>query len=117
MKYFIYILFLFSGVSCKKEEKKHTVIYKVNVISGSPSYSVNYSSTSNVTQTEGPITASSWTSPPIGDKTDGSTAYLKLEGGSGGAYKMFIYIDGYLEKEERMDDPYGPKTIEAVIRD
>lgn len=118
MKIAVSILSLFLLLSaCKKEEKKHMVIYKVTVISGNPAYSVNYSSTKNTTRTEGPITALSWTSPQIDDKRDGSSAFLKLQGGNGGSYKMFIYVDGYLEREERMDDPYGPKSIEVVIRD
>jgi hypothetical protein len=118
MKNYLYILFILCCFSsCKKEEKKHIVSYKIVVLSGNPNYSVSYASTNNSTKTEGPITASSWTSPAIDDKKDGSSAYLKLEGGGGCSYKMFIYIDGGLEKEERMDDPYGPKSIEAVIRD
>jgi hypothetical protein len=93
------------------------VIFKVQVISGNPSYSVKYSSFSNTTKTEGPITASSWVSPKIDDRKSDSQVLLTLEGGSGGSYKMFIYVDGRLEKEDRMDDPYGPKTISVQIPD
>jgi hypothetical protein len=116
MKCLIYIFSLFFVfTSCKKEEKKHKVIYKITVIGGSPSYSVKYSSSNNSTATAGPLTSSMWVSPAIEDRKGGSSVFLTLEGGSGGSYKMYIYVDGYLEKEDRMDDPYGPKTISAEI--
>jgi hypothetical protein len=118
MKTFLYtafILIVFSG--CKKEDSNHKVIYKVTVIGGNPAYAVKYSSSDNSTATAGPITGSGWTSSPIEDRKPNTRVFLTLEGGSGGSYKMYIYIDGHITAEERMDDPYGPKTIEAVIPD
>ena len=107
------LLLVFS--SCKKEEKKHDVIYKVVVIGGSPSYSVTYSSSGNTTQTAGPFSASKWVSPTISDRKAGSLVSLTLKGGSGGSYNMYIYVNGRLEKEDRMDDPYGPRTISVEL--
>jgi hypothetical protein len=101
--------------SCKKEEKKYDVIYKVIVIGGNPSYSVTYSSAGNSTQTAGPFTDSKWVSPTISDRKAGSTVSLTLKGGSGGSYNMYIYVNGRLEKEDRMDDPYGPRTISVEL--
>lgn len=118
MKSFLYILFfplIFS--SCNKEEKKHKVIYKVEVVSGHPSYSVQYSSTGNATKTEGPLSGSKWLSPTIDDRETGSSVFLTLQGGSGGSYKMYIYVDGYLEQDGDMIDPYGPKTISVKLSD
>jgi hypothetical protein len=117
MKILAYILsfsFLFSA--CRKEEKKHSVVFKVIVKSGTPTYSVTYSSFNNTSSALGGIKESAWTSPSINDRKKG-TVFLTLSGGSGGSYKMYIYVDGYLAMEDNMVDPYGPKTIEAVIRD
>lgn len=102
---------------CNKEEKKHKVIYKVQVTSGNPSYSVQYSSTGNSTKTEGPFSSSKWLSPTIDDRETGSSVFLTLQGGSGGSYKMYIYVDGYLEQEGSMTDPYGPETISVKLSD
>jgi hypothetical protein len=118
MKLFIYILcFLFILSSCKKEEKKHKVLYKVEVTGGHPNYSLSYSSFNNTTQTIGPLSDSKWLSPTVDDRTTGGSVFLTLQGGSGGSYKMYIYVDGFLEQEGRMDDPYGPKTIGADLTD
>ena len=111
--YFFLLLALFS--SCKKDAKKHSVIYKITVIGGHPAYTVNYSSTDNSTASQGPFTEQMWTSPKIDDREAGSTVFLTLEGGVGGSYNMYIYIDGSLQKTDRMDDPYGPMTISAKI--
>jgi hypothetical protein len=118
MKTFIYpvILALFF-ITCKKDEKKHTVTYKVNVIAGHPSYSVQYSASDNSTKSEGPMTTEKWTSLPVTDREGGTSVFLTVNGGTGGTYKMYILIDGYLEGEGIMDDPYGPRTIEAKIED
>jgi hypothetical protein len=113
--YILILTLLFS--SCKKEEEKHTVSYKVIVTSGHPVYSVSYSSSNNSTQSLGSITSSTWTSGIIDDRRGGTSVFLTLTGGSGGSYKMFIYIDGSLQKDGHMDDPYGPLTIEAAIPD
>ncbi|MCE3280981.1 MAG: hypothetical protein K0S44_3172 [Bacteroidetes bacterium] len=112
--YITFILTVFN--SCKKEDSNHQVMYKVTVIGGSPTYAVKYSSSDNSTATAGPITGSGWSSSTI-ERKPNTTVFLTLEGGSGGSYKMYIYVDGHISAEERMDDPYGPKTIEAVIPD
>jgi hypothetical protein len=118
VKTFIYFLILsFLFLSCKKAEKTHKVVYKIEVIGGHPSYSVKYSSSKNATQTAGPLSDSKWTSPTIDDRETGASVSLTLEGGGGGSYKMYILVDGYLEKEDRMDDPYGPKTISVTLQD
>lgn len=116
MKNFIYIFsVLLCFFSCKKkEEEKHTVIYKIIVTSGQPTYSLSYSSSNNTTKSESSIKYN-WTSPQIDDREAGSSVFLTLNGGNGGTYKMYIYIDGYLEKEDSMGDPYGPRTITAEI--
>jgi hypothetical protein len=117
MKKYIVILFIFCGLSsCKKEETKHSVTYKVTVTKGHPTYSVTYSSTNNTTKSESSITSLNWTSK-VDDRKDGDIVILTLEGGNGGSYKMYIYIDGFLMKESDMEDPYGPLTIDAEIRD
>jgi hypothetical protein len=118
MKSLIYIFcFAFIFSSCKKEEKKHKVIYKVEVTGGHPAYSLSYSSLNNSTQTVGPTSEAKWLSPTVNDRLTGSSVFLTLQGGSGGSYKMYIYVDGYLEQEGRMDDPYGPKTISVELTD
>jgi hypothetical protein len=117
MKVLVYILSILVFLSaCRKEEKKHTITYKVIVISGHPTYSLTYSSFNNTTKVEGSITTSNWTSPPIDDRKKGSVS-LTLNGGNGGSYKMYIYVDGYLETEDDMYDPSGPKTIKAEVKD
>jgi len=118
MKPLIYVLcFSFLLPACKKEEKKHKVIYKVEVTGGHPSYSLSYSSLNNSTQTVGPISDSKWLSPTVNDRVTGNSVFLTLQGGNGGSYKMYIYVDGFLEQEGRMDDPYGPKTISVELSD
>ena len=106
-------LLLFAG--CKKEEKTHTVIYKVIVIGGHPTYSVQFSSSKNNTVSQGPFSSGTWISEKITDKEGGSTASLTLSGGTGGSYNMYIYIDGTLQQDGRMDDPYGPRTISVEV--
>ncbi|MDF2437440.1 MAG: hypothetical protein K0Q95_1816 [Bacteroidota bacterium] len=117
MKKIIYLFatLLFFCVSCKKEEKKHTVVYKISVLSGNPSYSVQYSGSNNTTRSEGPMNSKSWTSSTVEGRKAGTSVALTLQGGSGGSYQMYIIIDGSVQKEDRMDDPYGPKTITANI--
>jgi hypothetical protein len=118
MKNILYItIVLLFCISCRKKEEKHTVVYKVSVLHGTPSYSVQYSGSNNTTRSEGPMNTSSWTSPVVEDRNEGTVVSLTLQGGSGGSYQMYIIIDGSVEKEDRMDDPYGPKTITAEIRD
>jgi hypothetical protein len=113
MKKIIYTLLplIFLFTSCEKDKKKYVVSYKVIMISGNPKYSVSYSSFNNATQSSGPITQNTWTSPAIDDREEGNPVSLTLQGGGGGAYLMNIYVDGSLAKQERMDDPFGPKTI------
>ena len=115
MKNYIFI-FLLIFISCKKEETTHPVIYKVTVIGGSPSYSVQYSSAKNTSVSQGPFSSDMWISDKI-EKTAGSVASLTLNGGTGGSYKLYIYIDGVLQQDGRMDDPYGPKTISIAVPD
>jgi hypothetical protein len=116
MKNFIYILLCsLIFISCKKEEKKHSVLYKIVVTSGHPAYSTSYSASNNTTKSESSLTSANWTSPQINDKKGGSSVYLTLTGGNGGSYKMYIYVDGNLEAEDTMYDPYGPKTISADV--
>lgn len=103
--------------SCKKEEKLHTVLYKVTVIGGNPSYSVSFSGSNNTSVSQGPFTSGSWISPQITDKVNKDEASLTLIGHGGGSYKMYIYVDGALAQEGRMDDPYGPTTISITIYD
>jgi hypothetical protein len=118
MKHFAYIFFilvLFN--SCKKEEKVHKVIYKVTVSGGSPSYTVQYSDTKNSSKSGGPFTAS-WLSPTIKGFEAGNTVSFSLNArGTGATYNMYIYVDGYLEKEGASSDPSGQNTISVVIPD
>jgi hypothetical protein len=118
MKNIVFILFCsIAFFSCRKEEKKHKVIYKVAVISGHPTFTVQYSAENNTTKTAGPLTSSSWLSPKVEDRETGNVVSLTLESKGGASYNMYIYVDGYLEQEGRMDDPYGPKTISVEIPD
>jgi hypothetical protein len=118
MKKILFIFFISVFISsCKKEEKKHSVFYRIKVTSGNPVYSVSFSGEDNTTLEKSSISSQNSSSAPISDKKDGSAVFLTLQGGNGGSYLMDIYIDGYLQIEERMDDPYGPKTIEATVRD
>lgn len=109
------LLLLAFLTSCKKDDKKHTVLYKITVIAGHPSFSVSYSSSGNSTASQGPFSTATWTSPSINDRKGGGSVFLTLGGGTGGSYYMYIYIDGSLAKTGRMDDPYGPMTISAEI--
>lgn len=103
--------------ACKKEKKQHSVLYKVVVSSGHPTYSLSYSSSDNATASASAITQTQWTSPLITDRKALSDVFLTLDGGTGGSYYIYIYIDGNLVKGDRMDDPYGPLTISAQIPD
>jgi len=87
----------------------------VNVIAGHPAYSLSYSGSGNATASQGQITQTLWTSPSITDRKAGTYVFFTLDGGTGGSYYMYIYIDGHIVKSDRMDDPYGPKTISAEI--
>lgn len=116
MRTLLFLIFVLFCCSCKKEEK-HTVVYKVNVLHGNPSYYMQYSSLHNTTKSEGPVTASSWTSPVIDDRKSSSTVSFTMIGGIGGTYQMFIIVDGSVKKEFSMEDPYGPQTITADIGD
>jgi hypothetical protein len=112
MKKLIYIFtILIFFCSCKKEEKMHKVVYKVSVSGGSPSFTVQYSDTKNSSRSEGPFTAS-WLSPTIKEFETGNTVSLSVAGTMGSSFKMYIYVDGYLEKEEDR-----ATTISVVIPD
>jgi len=114
MKKFVLFLFIIALVSACKKEVTHPVIYKVVVSTGHPTYSVQYLSGSNTTVSQGPFSSGMWVSDKI-EKEAGSTALLTLTGGTGGSYKLYIYVDGTLYMEGRMDDPYGPETISVVV--
>ena len=114
------IIYLFISLtiftSCEKEKKTFTVSYKITVISGSsPAYYVQYSAQNNSTQSKGPISQTMWVSDKVTDKEEESTVSLKLTGGQGCSYMMYIYVNGALRVQDRMDDPYGPKTITADL--
>ena len=117
MRIFAFILaFLIFFSSCEKEKKTFTVSYKITVISGSsPAYYVQYSAQNNSTQSKGPISQTMWVSDKVTDKEEESTVSLKLTGGQGCSYMMYIYVNGALRVQDRMDDPYGPKTITADL--
>lgn len=114
---YIYLSFLLFISACKKDEKQHSVIYKVTVIAGNPSYSVNYSGNNNSSISQGPFSATTWISPKIADKVNQDVASFTLSSNGGGSFNMYIYVDGFLENESRMDDPYGPKTLSVTIYD
>ena len=103
--------------ACKKDEKQHSVLYKVVVSSGHPTYSLSYSGNNNSTTSQGQITQTLWTSPAVTGRKAGTEVFFTLDGGTGGSYYMYIYIDGNLVKGDRLDDPYGPLTISAQIPD
>lgn len=116
MKKVIYLFIILSVfAACKKEKDQHSVVYKVTVIAGAPTYSVHFTSFDGVTTSQGPFTESMWVSSKIDDFEAGDVATMKLEGKNGGSYKMYVYVDGTLQMEDRMDDPYGPKTISVEI--
>jgi hypothetical protein len=112
---FLFATLLSFCFSCRKKEERHTVVYKVAVLHGSPSYSVQYSGDGNSTRSEGPMSSTSWVSSTVDDRKGGTAVALTLQSGGGGSYEMYIIIDGVIQKEDRMDDPYGPKTISAGI--
>ena len=117
MRKIIFILFFAIIFSCKKEEpKSFSVAYKIiETTTAVPAYIVAYT-TENATQTEGPITFANWSSPTI-KKLEGETVSFTLDGGSGtGSFIMRIYANGVLLEEQTMDNPFGPKTISAIVQ-
>jgi hypothetical protein len=113
--YFLAPLLLFLTWSCKKKEPTAVVIYKVSeTTSATPAYTVTYS-TENTTKTEGPVTASSWSSTGI-EKHNGDHVTFTLDGGTGtGSFNFSISVNGVVTLSDHLDNPNGPKTIEADI--
>ena len=119
MKHYLLIITLLITIfsSCKKqEEPSYSVVYKVSVSNtGTPSYTTTYTGAS-ATQTEGPITAFTWTSQSYMKKT-GSHVSFMVDGGSGsGTFSFSIYVEGVLQVSDSFDNPNGPKTITYDLR-
>ena len=111
------ILIAIGFLSCKKQEDPtYSVVYKVSVSNtGTPSYTTTYTGAS-ATQTEGPITAFTWTSQSYMKKT-GSHVSFMVDGGSGsGTFSFSIYVEGVLQVSDSFDNPNGPKTIVYDLR-
>jgi hypothetical protein len=122
MKRWFLIFTVLSFASCKKEpdpDKQARVTYKVEeTSSATPSYTVTFSGEGNASQSEGPITAASWTSPIIRDKERGDFVSFTLESTSGsGSFKMKIFMNGVLWQEEQVDIPFTPKTVSGNLPD
>jgi hypothetical protein len=114
----------FAGIvvlaACKKEpdpEEQARVTYEVVETSSSvPSFTVSYTGENSATETEGPISSSSWRSETIKDKKRGDFVSFTLDSNSGsGSFKMRIYMNGVLWMEETVDIPFTPKTISGNL--
>jgi len=117
MKHLIYISFLLLVFSsCKKEEKKYSVTYKIIEISNNtPTYIVRYTLNNGATQSLGNITANSWTSGTLSDYKAGSVLNLEVEGSGGGTYEMYILVNGTNDGYRIADDSNGAQSLEVVL--
>ena len=119
MKKLIYILFAaLLIVSCKKEPKTVYVSYKIiETSANSPIYTVAYSLADGTTKTVGGLTSSKWVSDKVSDVEIGKYLSLSVEGSGGGAYEMYIYINGRLDSQRIAGDGYGRQTLNIQVPD
>ena len=118
MKKLLYILLaslLFS--SCKKEPKTVYVSYKIiETSANSPTYTVGYSLADGTTKSIGGLTSSKWVSDKVSDVEIGKYLSLSVEGTGGGAYEMYIYVNGRLDSQRIAGDGYGRQTLTTQIQ-
>jgi len=102
--------------SCKKEEKKYSVTYKViETSNNTPSYTIRFTTNSGATQSQGPITAGSWNSGKLLDYKPGEYLKLEVEGSGGGEYQMYIYVNGAPDVNRIADDTNGAQSLETIL--
>ena len=117
-KKLLFILFasLFIA-SCKKEPKTVYVSYKIiETSANSPTYTVGYSLADGTTKSIGGLTSSKWVSEKVSDVERGKYISLSVEGSGGGAYEMYIYINGQLDSKRIAGDGYGRQTLTIQIQ-
>ncbi|MFL5765886.1 MAG: hypothetical protein ACJ77K_18215 [Bacteroidia bacterium] len=120
MKKYFFIAFglLLSFTSCRKDEKKAYVNYKIVKHGGTnPSFNVSYTLASGGTQTKGPVTADRWLSDVVREVPPGTVLTLSLEANPSATFDMMIYINGALEKQGEGGGGYGTQTITVTVPD
>ena len=118
MKKLLYILLVSLLIaSCKKEPKTVYVSYKIiETSANSPTYTVGYSLADGTTKSIGGLTSSKWVSDKITDVERGKYVSLSVEGNGGGAYEMYIYINGQLDSKRIAGDGFGKQTLTIQIQ-
>jgi len=112
---FLILISLFF-TSCKKEEKKFSVVFKVvETGSGTPVYTVRYTLPNGSTQSKGGNTQEIWVSEKIDDYKGGQYLTLSVEGSGGGSYDMYIYINGSLQARRAAGDGFGEQVLGVQI--
>ena len=96
--WFIVLLFSLVIISCKKEDKKYSVLYKIAVYGTTAGYTVRYTLPNGNTKSQGPLTAQSWNSTTLEGYPKSTPVRFELESG-GGSYHMSILINGALDSE------------------
>lgn len=118
MKQLLFILLASLFItSCKKEPKTVYVSYKIIETSAySPTYTVGYSLADGTTKTIGGQTISKWVSEKISDVEFGKYLSLSVEGNGGGAYEMYIYVNGRIDSQRIAGDGHGKQTLTTQIQ-
>lgn len=112
---FLILISLFF-TSCKKEEKKFYVVYKVvETGSGSPVYTVRYTLPDGSVQSKGGNTQDVWVSERIDDYKGGQYLTLSVEGSGGGNYELLIFINGSLQAKRIAGDGFGEQVLGVQI--
>lgn len=111
------LLILTFFASCKKEPKTVYVSYKIiETSANSPTYTVGYSLADGTTKSIGGLTSSKWVSDKVTDVEIGKYLSLSVEGTGGGAYEMYIYVNGRLDSQRIAGDGYGRQTLTTQIQ-
>ncbi len=111
------LLIIVFFTSCKKEPKTVYVSYKIiETSANSPTYIVGYSLADGTTKTIGGQTSSKWISDKVSDVKMGKYISLSVEGNGGGAYEMYIYVNGRLDSQRIAGDGYGRQTLTVQIQ-
>jgi hypothetical protein len=117
--YFLFAIgFILLLSSCKKEEKKSYVNYKIVKEGGSnPNYTVSYTLANGGTQSKGPLTSDHWVSDAIPNVEPGTSLTLTLDANPSASFYMMIYINGALEKQGEGGGGFGTQSISVTVPD
>jgi len=110
------VAFILLFTSCKKDEKKFNVVYKVvETGSGTPIYTVRYTMPDGAIQSKGGNSQDVWVSERIDNYKGGQYLTLSVEGSGGGNYELLIFINGSLQAKRLAGDGFGEQVLGVQI--